>query len=794
MNAIKYALLGLYGVIGMLISTFGLFRVPFAESLAKEHYRYALGGVLIILLILPIVIGVFILSFNANNYKTDIVQYVKEHTQRDLVLQGDIKMTFFPKLGLDTGKMSLSQRSSAREFASVNNARLYIAWLPLLRLKLVFDHVEIDGARINLTRFKDGTANYDDLLIHDKSTAPATFDIDNVRITNSSLNWLDEMKWQRVALQDLHVETGRLSDTVPSNLKANFHLNSEVAHSDSDIGLQSRLFYDLKEGRYEFAGIEGTLQGTAAGFSNLDLKFKGDLDVRPAQDLLSIENIAVSGTGNYGQRSIETRLNVPKLQFAKDILSGSELSLDTTLSQFDEKWTTTTQVPAFEYATRIFKAAQLSADFDFKSNGGALQGKLSSPVSVDFDAPHKLLLKTISMDISAKHPMLSGVLSAKVTGSMQADLAERNANLGFNAKIDDSKITGTMALKDFNHPAYTFNLSINRLPMDRYIAAEWIKRYQDDATRIDLSGIRDMNLSASLHAGEFKMGSVEAGKLAAEIKIEQSTFSIESLTARLYGGTLAGSISVAAQGTPQITVKQKLKGFQADALLAGTSVAGKLAGKGDLAIDVSAEGSNIGALRKSLSGSAQLTLTKGSLAGIDLRAALIEGKDDLGTKSSAHIHENKFSERTDFSELKAAFNIKDGDSRGNGFDMRSPQFRISGVGDFAMDSGNIDYRLAATVSSALNSRNAGELAELKGVTVPVRASGPYAAPSIALDFAAASGGVVTKRIAAKAAAEQAVVRAAAQATAAASNAKRAASPKKHVPKTTKNKRTDEPVK
>ena len=149
MKSLKYVLLGLYGVIGMLISVFGPFKLPFAETLAKEHYRYAIGGVLIILLILPVAIGVFLLSFDANSFKSEIVQYVKEHSQRDLVLQGDIKVTFFPKPGLDSGRMSLSQRNSAREFAAVNNARLYIAWLPLLKKQLVFDHIEIDGARVN---------------------------------------------------------------------------------------------------------------------------------------------------------------------------------------------------------------------------------------------------------------------------------------------------------------------------------------------------------------------------------------------------------------------------------------------------------------------------------------------------------------------------------------------------------------------------------------------------------------------------------------------------------------------
>jgi len=783
-SALKSAALGSVGILGVGIGFVGI-KVPFAESLAREHWRAGLVALLLLVLMIPGFIGLFLYLVDANRFKGEIVQFVKEQTQRDLVLQGDLKLTFFPKLGLESGKMSLSQRTSAREFASVNNARFSIAWLPLLHKQLVFDHVEIDGARANLTRFKDGTTNYDDLLIRDETLSPVTFDIDGVRITNSSINWQDEVKWQRVALQDMQIETGRLADRVPGNLKASFHLNSERARSDSSIELKSSLFYDRKAGRYEFADIEGTLGGTAGGFSNLDLKFKGGLNIHPAQELMLAENFVVSGTANYGQRSIEAKLGVPKLQFAKGILSGSQITLDATLSQFDEKWTTAVQVPAFEFANKIFNAAELSADFDFKGDGRTLQGKLSSPASVDFETTPKLLLSAIALNFSAKHPMLSGELSATATGSMQADIDERNANLGFKAKMDDSKITGTLALQDFSHPAYTFDLNINRLDLDRYLSADWIKRYQNDATLFDLGGIKDMNLRGTLHAGEIKTAKFEASKLAADIKIEQSALTIAPLTATLYGGTLTGSISASAQGTPQIALKQNLKGLQMKALLANTADADKLSGKGDVALDMSAEGGSIGALRKSLNGSVSLALSRGALSGIDWRTALISGKDDLGTKSEARVHETRLSESTDYSELKAVFNIKNGSAHGNSFDMRSPLFRIAGEGDLALDSGRIDYQLAAKVSSTLKRRSAGELAELRGVTVPVRVSGPWATPAIALDFAAASGDIVTKRIAAKAAAEQAAAKAAAKATVVPPVAKSIAPTKKRPAKSTR---------
>jgi len=785
MNAIKYALIGLAGIIGVMISIFGI-RVPFAESLAKEHWRAGLVALLLIILSIPAAFSLFIYFFDANRFKSDIIQYVKEHTQRELVLQGDIRVTFFPKLGLDSGRISLSQRNSAKEFASIGNARLFIAWLPLLHKQLVFDHVEIDGARANFTRFKDGTTNIDDLLIRDESLSPLTFDIDSVRITNSAINWQDEIKWKRFAVQDLQIETGRLADTIPGQITAKFHLNSEMMHSDSSVGIKSRLFFDRKSGRYEFADIDGTIAGTVAGFSNLELKFSGNLESHPAQELLQAENILVTSKGNYGQRSFDARLSLPKLQYSKSILNGSQFTLDTAISQFDEKWTTSVQMPSFEYANNNFKAETFSTDFEFKGEGRSLQGKLSSPARADFETSPKLLLGNVALNLSIKHPMLSGEFFSTGAGSMQADLTEQSVNLNLSGKFDDSKFSGVIALKDFNHPECKFDIKANRIDLDRYISADWIRRYQTDATQIDPGSFKNLTLVGRLRADELKAAKLKASKLTANIRIDKSSLALSPLSASLYGGTLTSSFSIAALDTPQVSFKQNLKGFNAGALFADTAGVTKLAGKGDLAIDISAEGGNIGALRKTLNGNISLALARGSLAGIDLRSVLIKIKDDLGIANIVHTREARFSERTDFTDLKSTINFKDGISHGNIFDLRSPLFRISGEGDLAIESGNINYQLDATVSGTLNRRNAGELSVLKGVNLPIIVSGPWASPTINLDVSAARGGIVSTRIAEKAeaekvaakTAEQAATKAAAQQSADTLSAKKRATPSK----------------
>lgn len=760
MKAIKYALFGLAGVIGMLVSMFGPVKIPFAEALAKTYYRYALGALLFILLLIPAAIGLFFLTFDANNFKSEIIQFVKERTQRELVLQGDIKVTFLPKLGIDSGKLSLSQRNSAREFASINNARLYVAWWPLFRRQLVFDRVEIDGIHANAARLKDGSTNFDDLLISDEHLAPLTFDIESVRITNSSINWQDELESQRVSLQELQLETGRLADKAPSNLTANFRLDSESTQISSSVNLKSRLFFDRKAGRYEFADLEGKLEGKAWRISNLVLYFKGSINSYPAQGSLTAEDLVISATGIVGQRGLEARLGIPRLQVSNRGFSGTQLAFEASLSQPNEISAVTLQMPVFEAGSRIFSAAELNAEFDFKRDGNSLHGKLASQASFNFESSPRLQLDAVNLTLAAIHPALAGEVGANATGNMVVDYAGQSAKFAFDAKLDDSKITGIVALQDFNRPAYTVDIGINHLDLGRYLAGEWIKHFQDDTTTFNTAGFKDTALQGRLRADEFKLDKFMVSKLAADIKIGKSVIDMAPLTARLYGGTLAGSIRVTAQESPMISVRQNLRNLQIGALLADTTGSEKLAGKCSIELDMRAHGNSVAALRKALDGEVSLAISRGSLAGINLRTALIGGKSALGTQGAERVHPVNFNDRTPFSELTARFDFKDGKVSANGFEMKSPLLRTAGEGGFDPDSGMTEFRLNATVSSAINRRTGGELFELRGVTVPIRVSGPYATPAAAFDFAAASGGNVAQLAAALAAKAAAAVAAA----------------------------------
>jgi AsmA protein len=123
---------------------------------------------------------------------------VKDKTGRTLAIDGDIKLKFFPKIGAQVGKVTLSERSSDKTFAGWRRRRCCRAAAALSK-RVVVDEVRLDGLTAHLMKFKDGTTNFSDLAGGAKSRtetgnqaapapvarAPVNLDISGVRVTNA---------------------------------------------------------------------------------------------------------------------------------------------------------------------------------------------------------------------------------------------------------------------------------------------------------------------------------------------------------------------------------------------------------------------------------------------------------------------------------------------------------------------------------------------------------------------------------------------------------------------------------
>lgn len=156
-----------------------------------------------------------------NTYKPLITQWVKEKTQRELKFDGDIKLTFSPRLSVKVNleQVFLSEYKSNAAFATAKHIYLSLSLQSLLEKQLAINGITIQGLTGQLIRATDGRMNIDDLIATDDKEMQFKFHIDQIRIEDALLLFDDAMKERHYALSDLNLTTGKITNESLDNLK-----------------------------------------------------------------------------------------------------------------------------------------------------------------------------------------------------------------------------------------------------------------------------------------------------------------------------------------------------------------------------------------------------------------------------------------------------------------------------------------------------------------------------------------------------------------------------------------------
>lgn len=727
-------LLGWYGVVGMVLSYVLPFRLPFAEGYAKEYWRHALGSLLLALGLIGGLIGLTAYLLDANDFKGQIVDYVKANKQRDLVLEGDLQLDFFPQLGLDTGKMSLSQRNSSRTFAAVDNARLYIAWWPLLRGRLQIERVVLDGLHADVVRHTDGSSNFDDLLVSATRLADVDFAVEKVRVQRAHVNYRDEAAGLDLALQDLELDTGRLADATAGRIDARFQLVSAQPRIDTRVRLGGHLLYEHLGQRYQFKDVEARAQGQVAGWSGLDLDLRGSLSAQPVLHLLALQQLDAIVRGPWAGQRAELRLRADQLRLEAGQWQGKSLQLDAKLQQEGRLLQAALELPVLQSREQTLRSDGLQATLALEQGSTRLQAQLAGPAVLDY-AMRQLQLPQLNGLWNASHALLAGKLIAtRFNGQLLADWGRQRARLDFKTEIEDSALSGEVQLQDFATPAWTFDLSATRLDLDRHLVNDWPARLQASTQVQDWRMLQGLNLRGRLRAEELRAARLQASAVSIGLRAAAGTLTLDPVQAQLYGGNFQGELSLGAiadvtgpASTVHLATRQKFSNVPAEELLALLPGGeGWLSGKGQFALDVQAQGADLVALRQSLTGTASVALARGTLAGVDLPEALLAARDLLGLEDGVQQDRLRLTEETPYIDLKASWQIADGQARSSDLLLKTPT--LSGKGEvlYALESGELDAQLSVQVLPGLKRAMGGELAELAGITVPLQISGPWA--------------------------------------------------------------------
>ncbi len=808
----------------------------------KKLLKYGLYGAAGVVALLVLAVAIISATFNPNDYKPLIIKLVQEKKQRTLNIEGDIKLAFWPKIGADLGKLSISEHNSEQTFASIQGAKVALALLPLLKKELVVDTVYIDGAQANIIKYKDGTNNFDDLLSNDEEESEQIkFDVDGVKVTNSAINYTDEGTGAKYALSKFNLTSGHIALAEPIDLATDFSATANQPALAANVKLKGTFLADPEAKHFAAKNLDASIKGDVLGGKDVAITLSGDVDAKPETREFLVDSLKLALAGQFDGAKVTLDLNAPALVAQKDEVTSKKITVSLSQEKASDNFKANLILADIKGSPKALQSSGISGDISGTQGKRSINGKFSSPFqgnleSLIFDLPKfagNIDIKDpaipngsakVSFDLSlhadAKQEQvhskfLMNVDNTKLNGNvalanfkkpniqfnLTADALDLNkllgpskpkkaepvsqkpadmsalANLlldgkinigqisydkyrlsglnvnvkadgqklalsGLNVKFDESQIKGSLGISQFHKPLYTFDLDIDQLNLDKYIIASdkpvETKANTGDAP-LDLSALKALNANGSIRIGNLRYGKTKASNVRVDLKAADGVATIAPLSANLYQGSMNGSLRVDARSTPSIAFKQDMKGIAIGPLLVDAINNDMLDGKGTLSVDVTATGNTVGAMKKALNGTSSLQLADGAVKGIDIAGTIRNAKSKINIFKDKNSIGADQTQKTDFSELTASFNIKNGVAHNEDLAMKAPILRLAkgdSRGDVDIANETINYLAKPTIVKSLKGQGGAELDSLAGVSIPVKVTGTFSAPKYGIDFAA----------------------------------------------------------
>ncbi len=729
---------------------------------------------LIFAIILIIVAGLVALPFivDPNDYKDEISTQVEKMTGRNLTLQGDIGLSVFPWIALELGPLSLSNAEGfkADSFAKVDAAEIRIKLMPLLKKQLEMDTIVLDGLVLNLETNKEGKTNWDDLTQADEvvkedkqpseekaGPALAAVSIAGVQLSNANILWSDASKGESFQLRNLNLNTDPLVPGEPTALETAFDLISAKPEAKAHVTLSSKVMVDMENQQYALSDLAFTTlaEGKTLPFTQADIALNADVQADLGKQLVTISNLVLSAKTNNDKQSIDATLSGQvnsNLATQQTVIEGLKLNADITdpaLPGEKAKLELTSKVTADmkqETVTLSALALQLQElvlEADIKASN-ILSDKLGFAGSVNIKP---FSLRKLAKDMNIELPEMADsstletvALSSELEGSANHINAKQ-----LNLTFDQSKLTGQLAINNFSKPAFNFALKLDQIDADRYLppveesttkakpatSSETAAKAGSDALPLD--SLRQINAKGTIDIGKMKATGMTSENIHVTINAADGLVKLSPMRADLYQGKYNGNVSLDARGDKlKLALDESVKGVKAEPLLNDIAGEAKITGTANANAKLTGTGATVDEIKQTLSGNGGFSFTDGALKGVNIAESIRKAKAALSGQKLADSGEPV---QTDFSTLSGTFTATNGLIDNQDLALKSPLLRISGAGQASLPKETIDYSLKVAIVGSISGQGGKELAELKGLTIPVKIGGTFSEPKPTVDLA-----------------------------------------------------------
>jgi AsmA protein len=304
-------------------------------------------------------------------------------------------------------------------------------------------------------------------------------------------------------------------------------------------------------------------------------------------------------------------------------------------------------------------------------------------------------------------------------------------------KLDDSVLSGELAIVDIAKQALRFAVQLDKLDADRYlppeaedgaIATASAKPAAEVAAELlPVETLRGLDLKGSFKADQVTVKHIALQDITLSIKAVDGDVRIEDIAAKLLQGTLAGSVIVdASKAQPHITSKLALTDIEMSQLLQPFMNVQLLSGRSSLKLDTSTTGNDMDTLIKQALGHIDLAMADTVLHGVNVNQIALEAiKSKLGDVALLlPDYQQKLPKAlktdTEIRKLLANITVEKGHLIMPAFNADTGQGAFSASGDIDLLNQGFDYRFAVVLAALSDNKY------LQGKQWPVRCKGNLA--------------------------------------------------------------------
>jgi AsmA protein len=329
----------------------------------------------------------------------------------------------------------------------------------------------------------------------------------------------------------------------------------------------------------------------------------------------------------------------------------------------------------------------------------------------------------------------SGARPIVLSGNATLRYDAKSAHLtGLDARIDDSTVRGNAAVTNLTTGALGFDLSIDRIDLDRYLgtspkSAKTAPQPQPSAqsqqpSELPTGALKTLEVKGKLAIGSATVYGMKVAQVEVGLAADGGVLHIKPAAAALYGGTSTGDITVDAHGAvPVLDLNENLAGIEVQPLLTDFAKLSRVSGRGNITVNVTAHGNTTAALISSLNGHAAVNIASGAIQGINLWSAI---NSAVALVQRQSLPAGSGGNSTPFDAFKASADLTNGVATTKDLDIASGDLRVTGQGTANLATQAVNYRMNAAI---LKGAGAGSAL----ANIPLLITGTMTSPSVRPD-------------------------------------------------------------